>query len=348
MRYFLVFISAFMLSSCLTQRIPVAKGERILSVDVNESQDTLYDAAIDKVMALGVHEVPLFFNWNTIETSPNTFDATLFDIANIYYPKKNLKLILTITPIHTNVNVTPSDLQDKPLNDPEVIKRFEQLLEFVFAKLPDVELSSLVIGSEMDVYFGEDRNVWQQYLKFFTEVSSYLHSRKPELDVVAETTFTGLINPKNREVLQALYPEGSYVGVSYYPLNSDFSVRDPAVVSDDFKKLHNLFPNHIFLVYQIGYPSSPENGSSELKQSRFIREVFKAWDQHAETMPLIIFSWLHDVPPETLRSFEDFYGLSDNGFLAFLASLGLRTYETPSQDKMAFEVLREEAKLRGW
>ena len=83
---------------------------------------------------------------------------------------KGLKLILTITPIHTNVKVTPSDLKNKTLDDPEVIERYKKLLEFVFAKLPDVELSSLVIGSEMDVYFGEDKNLWAQYLNFFSEV----------------------------------------------------------------------------------------------------------------------------------------------------------------------------------
>ena len=126
------------------------------------------------------------------------------------------------------------------------------------------------------------------------------------------------MNPKNRDVLQTLYPEGSYVGVSYYPLNSDFSVRDPVVVGHDFKQLHELFPQRIFLVYQIGYPLSPKIGSSEEQQSLFIGEVFKAWDQYAETMPLMIFSWLHDISPETLQSFEEFYGLSDKDFLAFL------------------------------
>ena len=348
MKFLLLLILAFALSSCMAQITPVAKGKRILSMDVNESEDVLYDAAIDKLMALGVRQVPLFLNWNMIETSPNRFDSTLFDIANIYYSPKGLKVILTLTPIHTYINVTPSDLQDKDLDDPEVIERFKKLLNFVFAKMPDVELSSLVIGSEMDAYFGNDRDLWKQYIGFFEEISRYLEAQKPGLKIVAEATFNGLTDPRNLLSLRRLYPQGSYVGVSYYPLKSDFSVREPDVVLDDFKKLHTLFPDRIFLVYQIGYPSSPEIGSSEEKQSLFIREVFKTWDQHTETMPLIIFSWFHDVPPETLQSFEDFYGLSDAGFLAFLASLGLRTYEKPSKDKLAFATLLEEAKLRGW
>ena len=73
----LLLMLAFILSSCMAQITPVAKGKRILSMDVNESEDVLYDAGIDKVMALGIREVPLFLNWNMIEVNPLAYDATL-------------------------------------------------------------------------------------------------------------------------------------------------------------------------------------------------------------------------------------------------------------------------------
>lgn len=57
-------------------------------------------------------------------------------------------------------------------------------------------------------------------------------------------------------------------------------------------------------------------------------------------------SWLHDVSAETLQTFEQFYGISDPNFLAFLGTLGVRPRQ--GVDKPAFTAIQEEAKRRGW
>jgi hypothetical protein len=87
-------------------------------------------------------------------------------------------------------------------------------------------------------------------------------------------------------------------------------------------------------------------GSSEARQAEFIAEIFAAWDRHADRIPMIDFTWLHDASPESVQDFEDFYGLSSDTFHEFLATLGLRTYD--GRDKLAFLRLMEEAAARGW
>ncbi len=123
-------------------------------------------------------------------------------------------------------------------------------------------------------------------------------------------------------------------------------VRDPSNVGADFDAVTALYRGKQLFFYQLGYPSSPVLGSSEEKQAQFIREVFKAWDAHASQIQMIDFTWLHDVPPESVKEFVEFYGLSDRNFQEFLATLGLRTYD--GKDKKAFIVLQEEARARGW
>lgn len=76
-------------------------------------------------------------------------------------------LSLAINPIDTNVNRMPDDLKDVPFDDPLVIERYKQLLEFVFSQVPDLELSSFSIGNEIDAYLGSDPSMWNQYQLFF-------------------------------------------------------------------------------------------------------------------------------------------------------------------------------------
>ena len=321
------------------------KGARILGIDITMAQDNDYDAAFSIAKDIGVQEVGLFFNWDSIETSPRKYDNPNFAIANTYYPAHNTMVSLTITPIHTNRLVVPDDLQHTNLDDPEMISRFTSMLDWVFTQIPDLDLHSLVIGSEFDVYFGTDKPQWVEYETFFKEVKAHIKKINPDIIVTAEVTFNGLTGDA-KEYAQSLNKYTDVIGVSYYPLNKDYTVKAPSVVHSDFDTLTTVYKGRIIYFYQLGYPSSTSLTSSQEKQKQFIKEVFKAWDQHASQIRLIDFTWLHDIPPEGVMECTQFYGVSDYRFQEFLATLGLRTYN--GKDKEALRALREEAKKRGW
>ena len=134
--------------------------------------------------------------------------------------------------------------------------------------------------------------------------------------------------------------------VTYYPLNGDFSVREPAVVHEDFDKLTKAYLEKPIYILEAGYPSSKDCDSSEAKQAEFITETFRAWDSHAEKIVLISFSWLNDISPASVDELEGYYGFSNRGFAAYLGSLGLLNYD--GSEKSAFRQLKAEAEARGW
>lgn len=68
--------------------------------------------------------------------------------------------------------------------------------------------------------------------------------------------------------------------------------------------------------------------------------------QNNSQIIMIDFTWLHNIPLESVQWGVDFYGVSDSKFQELLGSLGLQTYN--GNDKKAFAVLREEAKIWGW
>lgn len=323
----------------------VGRGDRILGIDVSMAADNNYDKAFATAKNTGMQEIGLYFNWDDIETAPGVYDNPYFQMANTFYPSTGTKVDLTITPIHTNQLVVPDDLMSTSFDDPVMIERFTGMLDWVFHQIPDLDVSSVVIGSEFDVYFGTDITQWEGYQVFYREVAAYIKDYYPDTKVAAEATFGGLTG-NTKEYAKALNEYSDIIGVSYYPLESDFTVKDPSVVYSDFDTLTTIYKGRTIYFYQLGYPSSPSLKSSEAQQKQFVQEVFRAWDAHASQIKMIDFTWLHDMSPEAVENFKKFYGIESNNFAEFLATLGLRTYD--GSDKEAFKALHTEAKARGW
>jgi hypothetical protein len=326
---------------------PLPKGERLLSVDLTSASDDDFGKAFTLAREAGMQVTSLSLAWDDLEPTPGQYgtDPNWPRIANDFYSQQGVVISLALTPIDTNNLRLPDDLKDKAFDDSEVIERFKRLLDYVFSQLPDLELTSLSIGNEIDGYLGTNKQRWQEYATFFRETSAYARSKRRGLIVGSKIGFGGLTSSA-RDLSAGIIQASDAVMLTYYPLNDDFSVKNPEVVHEDFAKLVELFPDKPIYMLEAGYPSSELLGSSETKQADFVREIFKAWDTQADHIKLLDFLWLHDIPPAVVEELGNYYGLHDEKFLAYLATLGLRTSE--GQDKEAFEVLRLETQRRGW
>ncbi len=305
-----------------------------------------YDSCFALGAKLGMSRVGIYQNWSAIEPTPFNYNFSIMDIANIYYPAHNMAVDLTITPIHTNNLEVPNDLRTTAFDDPAFINRFVSMIDSVKSHMPNVTLSSLVIGSEHDVYLGTNDTLWAQYTNFYNAVVKYGKLSWPGLKIATELTFNGLTT-KNT-FAQALNKNSDYIGVSYYPLNSDFTVKPLSVIPTDFATLVSLYPSKQLCFYQYGFPSSTTCNSSEALQAEFIYETFMTWDTYASNVRMIDFTWLHDYDVNLVNYYSTYYGLKDPIFLEFLHTLGLRAWNGNGTDKPAFRELQCQAKRRGY
>jgi hypothetical protein len=343
-----------------TVALMVLSGSSILTAQINPANNFIgldvstfpqntsfnYDSCFTLGANLGMRNVGIFQNWTAIETAPLTYNLTIMDIANYYYPAHNMPVDLTITPIHTNNLEVPSDLAAMAFNDPILINRFKILLDSVKAHLPNLVLSSLVIGSEHDVYMGTNATLWSQYTVFYDSVSVYAKTLWPGLKVATELTFTGITS---QDVFaQTLNTNSNYIGVSYYPLNNNFTVKPVSTIPADFATLVSLYPSKPLCFYQYGYPSSTSCNSSVAMQKQFIAQTFSTWDNYATNIRMIDFTWLHDLDTAAVNFYGNYYGITDTIFLEYLRTLGLRTWNGKGTDKAAFTELQCQAKQRGY
>ncbi len=320
-----------------------------ISVDVStqpQSTSFNYDSCFAIGKKLGMTQTGLFQVWTSVETSPLTYNFTIFDIANSYYPAQNMAIDLTLAPIATNVLEVPSDLTTTAFSSTVMINRFKRLLDSVKVHIPNVTLSSLVIGSEHDVYLSSNTTKWNEYTIFYNAVSAYAKTIWPGLKIATELTFDGMVNQNS--FAQTLNSSSDYIGVSYYPLNANFTVKPISTISIDFATLVGLYPSKPLCFYQYGYPSSTTCNSSDLQQAQFITQTFSTWDFYAGQIKLIDFTWLHDLSPASVSYYSTYYGISDPVFLEYLRTLGLRTWGLTGTDKLALHELQCQAKQRGY
>lgn len=329
----------------VTTAVPL--GSRTLSMDVTEAADGDFDAALQRVKTVGVTAVTLTVYWDDIEREPGVYnpDPNWLEIANSYYPTQDVAVSLTISVIDTNNLRLPPDLADKPFDDPAVIDRFNSLLDYVATQVPDMTLNSLAIGNEIDIYLETDAAQWAAYETFFGETAVHARTLWPDLPVGTKTTFDGIAGDP-APYIQSINQYSDAVLVTYYPLNPDFSVRPATAVHDDFQTLGDAFPDQLIYLLEVGYPSGVDTNSSYAKQAAFIHELFLAWDAHAAQIPLINYTWQTDMPPDSIKEMTSYYRLDGSGFVSYLATLGLRTFD--NVDKPAFRQLAEETETRGW
>jgi hypothetical protein len=314
---------------------------------VSESENKKFDEAMALAKSAGVQVVNLKLDWDDVEKKPGVFDSPWPKVANLYYPLQKVQLSLRLSTLDTGQNRIPKDLRGKPFDDPAVIERFNRFLDYVLDQMPDLTLSELSIGNEVDGVLGTDEKKWGQYGRFFAATREHARQKRKDLKVGVSIMFSGHTGPAAR-FAEAINKETDWVMVSYYPLDSAFMVRDPKGVHEDFDTICKKYPNRPISFLEAGYPSGERCGSSELKQQQFVEELFAAWDKHAEQIECITFVWLNDTSASAVKGFTKYYGSSNPAFVDYLSTLGLRTFKGAGVDKPAFTALKEQSKSRGW
>ena len=326
----------------------VAKGNRTLGIKVNQGADGDFPKSFGEALVLGNETQVLPQDWMDIETKPGVFNPSpnVFAVANQYYAIYGMPIHLSLRPVHTNRKMVPSDLAERALDDPETIRRFQNLLQWVAGQLPQVPVESLVIGSEVDIYCWGDEQRWGEWTHFYAAVAAYARTQFPKTFITCETTFASF-GGRDLHFLRDLHRHSDVVGVSYYPMKPGLrGVRPPDAVHRDFEILAQAIPEKPVMVYQIGYPSSATLGSSQQKQASFITEMFRAWDRYPDRIQLLNLQWMHEAPEFGVDRFTDYYQNNDLHFRAFLGSLGLKGWQ--GEPKAAWITLERESKARGF
>ena len=260
-----------------------------------------------------------------------------------------MPISLIIRPVNTNQLTFPKDLLNLPIDDPKVVDRFAAYLDSLASRSGRLQISTIYIGNEIDAYLEEDPEIWHAFMTFFEKAKDQVKKVfGSEMKVGTIGQLDALINPATADFFKNINKMTDMIGVTYYPLNDKFQVRDPKAPTQDFSDLVKAYPNKPIYFNECGYPTSPINKSSEEQQRDFIKQVFKAWDKHDGQIMHIDFTWMHDLSASSVNTLKEYYGVQSEEFGEYLRTLGFRTFEGYGRDKLGFIQLKEELEKRGW
>jgi hypothetical protein len=326
------------------------KGDRLLGIELGAAENEEFDSAVSRAKEAKIDFNHVSLRWPDIEPARDSFvdPYKYLEIIDFYYPLKNIKILLTLlSPINTTVSSMPAFLNGKSLNDPEVIEHYKKLLDFILPRLPNTNLIGLVLGNEINIYLSNHLDEKDAFKEFFIAVSEYARSKRPGIKVGFSTTLYGTIGTLKDYIIE-LNQHTDFVCLTYYPLNADFTVKDPEIVGQDFKNVYDLYSKSIYF-QECGYPTSPDCNSNEELQSKFVEEVFKSWDLYKSKIQVICFYKLTDSPLKDVNAYLNEIGLSANPALTgYVATLGFRTYQSPSNEKKSYFTIKSITGQRKW
>jgi hypothetical protein len=334
----------------------VPRGARLLGMEVNGAEDAGLGAALLLAREAGVQVANVGANWRDLEdvaldagadadAAIAYFNANVH-VADLLFPQVSMKASLAIRAVDTPGPELPADLAGRALDDPVVIARFNAAQDYVFATISDLSLASYTLGNEIDVPFGQDPAKWAAFTTFFEAAAAYARGKRSGLPVGAVATLDGAL--AHPDLLGPIVQASDFVAVTYSPHDGAFAARPVSAVRDDLAKLASLFPQKPIILREAAYPSSDAVESSPAQQADFVRELFQAWDEHADRVSLVTFFTMTDDPPARVDDLATYYGVSDPKFKNYEGSLGLRTFPGAGAPKPAWDALAREAHLRGW
>lgn len=281
---------------------------------------------------------PYAQNWDEIETSPGQYalQGTVINPLTLLVPRYPLKgVLLVIKMIDTNTRTMPSDLQNKPFDDPEVRQRFLAMLHAIAQEPSTKKLTHILLGNEVDAYVSAHPKELNAFVGLLKESFDQLHRDLPGVKVGTITTFDALNHP---QIFQRLIEYSDFVDYTYYPINGlsgglfskGWQMRPIADVATDLHAMAKAAGHKPFSFTEIGYSASSLNNSSEDKQAEFVQTVFDTLETYHQQNRIAFISWssFSDMPPEFCNGYAYAQGIDNSKeFCAFLGNLGLRTYE---------------------
>lgn len=265
--------------------------------------------------------------WSALEPEKDNYKVD--DLLNGQdYGAKQMGLIpfIGINTINTTKRDLPEYLGNIDWTDPELVIRFEKLLDKIQEKFPD-GIPVLTIGNEVDIYFNDHPDEVDPYLIFYKKASAAAQLRFPNAILGITVTYEGLAKGR-ADIIKKMITASDMASFTYYPLLN----LKPEPLKDIPQHLDMIVraaQNKDIYLQEIGFPSSEILGSSETMQADFYSRVIPEIESRPQIKAASIFI-MHDLDPKICKGMVSSFGVDDAGaenvkkFSSFLCSLGVR------------------------
>ena len=320
-------------------RTPASPGDArlLIGLDANPWSGANETRALQEAFDAGMTIVHLVPTWSEVEKNPGKFNFNQIDARAAFAASKGLPVALNIRIVDTNNKSLPKDISKLAFDDEKVVARLRAVIRAIGDRVK-ARVRVVAIGNEIDAYFGGHRNEIDAYTRLVRSVRDTVREEFPDALFTVNFTFGGVSQLDRYRGLADMFDAYSF---TYYPLNPDFTMRQPDVVGGDFDRMIQAADGKPVYIQEIGYPSSDLTKSSLDKQAEFVERSFDALRRHRTRLVGATFLFMSDLPKALVDMLGGYYGSQNKAFKAYLETLGLR--DGKGNPKPAWDVYRREA-----
>ncbi len=258
--------------------------------------------------------------WSDFETSPGHYDFRDVDDRVRLAEETGSVVLLNLRLIDTNQRAVPAAYAGWSWDDQRMVGKVADGLAALAAHLKG-RARWVTLGNEVDGYFGAHHGEIGAYGRMLSALRPSISRDFPGRPVAVN--FTASAVHQLRDAFKSIYAETDIVSLNFYPINADFTFRDPAQSARELQDVITSTAGRPLIFQEIGYPSSTKLGSSEDKQAQFLEDVLQVLAANSGRVQAANFNWRGDLPGGKVNDLTRYYGLGNSAnFREFLASLG--------------------------
>ncbi|MEM9856752.1 MAG: hypothetical protein AAF843_05335 [Bacteroidota bacterium] len=319
--------------SVAAQNLPLLSTDRNIGMIVGfntdnptNTRDSIADRWSEAVSA-GMRVGRLQIDWPELEPTPGNYDKNELQDRLEVLQDDGLQIFLLISAYDSEGPVVPDDLSGKTFDDPELINRFNQLMDWVIPMLVAHDGYLISISNEADNSFGELENLSSELLVFLNQAKAHIHAIDARMAVTvtfAEGSLTANF-PGTDALLEAcdvgvfnFYGSASLEASPFYRALTAEEIRS------DIQQMLDKVGDKNIVIQELGMHSgSDELVGSEEVQRAFFEVFFEEMEKEKRLKAAYVFQLVDWSPALSDIYTASFEGTEvPDGFVeAFIASL---------------------------
>lgn len=291
-----------------------------------------WQEALDTGMSVGRLQI----DWPELEPAPEQYDEAALRVRLETLSEQGLQPFLTLPAYDSDGPVLPADLQGMAIDDPALVTRFQQLMDWVIPLLEEKGGWGITIANEPDNFFAERPELAAQIRTFLVESRTHIHELSPSMAVTV-TLNIGNITASRAE-MELLRPEMDIAcfnlyGSGLFPIDQPYT---EAEIEAEIDAALDFAQEKAAVFQELGMHSNTDLlNSSEAIQAAFFDTFFSRMQTEPQMRAAFVFQ-LVDWSPEAIAVLnttyeEDVPEEFIEQYSAVLASIGLIQYEDGRQ-----------------
>ncbi|HWP86055.1 MAG TPA: hypothetical protein VNN17_12740 [Terriglobia bacterium] len=324
---------------------PVAGADRrthrlLVGIDCNPPPNEGFSpAAINKrfqmCVSAGMSFTKIHPKWNEVEPNPGRYNFAEVESHSARAAAHQIPIYLGIRTIDTQGRSMPAAYSGWKWDDPRMTAKLTALLEAMAAKMRG-NVRWVAIGNEVDQYFKSRGGEIGPYATLLKNITPVVRRLWPGAAVTVNFTWEAAHEMARYRPITDRMEVFSF---TYYPLNSDFTVRSPSQIEGHIKTLVQAAAGRPLILQELGYPSGSANRSSEDLQAQFVERSLRAAQSYGDKIIAINYLWMSDLPDSVVEEFAKYYQLPNaEKFKSYLATMGM--FDKNGRPKKAWSVFQ--------